>query len=97
MAQLGSDNSRYTNGEEVCNDLCWLNAQLNRRSPENLGATDHDPPLSAHVCLPASDVKVVGTINFKHHALATGQLPLGIEVTQPTVLISSFDLSVWFL
>jgi len=62
-----------------------------------LGATDHDAPLSAHVCLPAFDVKVVGTINFKHDAPATGQLPLGIEVTQPTALISSFDLSVWFL
>ena len=84
LATPSADNSRDTDGAEVGDDKSWLHPHLDRRRPEHVSTADDDSALPAHVDLPALNIEVVRAVNLEYNCPYITELPLGVEIAQPS-------------
>jgi hypothetical protein len=59
-----------------------------------LSSADNQASLAPHVTLPAGCLKVVRAVHFQYDTSAVFELPLGVEVTQPTLRVMAPHLAI---
>jgi hypothetical protein len=92
-----ADNSWNTDGAQVGDDQSRLHPQLDRCCSEHLSTANNEATLPPHVDLPALYIEVVRPIDLQHHTPSITELPLGIEIAQPSVRVEALDLPIRLL